>query len=222
MDGIKLAAVVFDLDGLIVNSEDVYERVDMEVLRRRGQAFEPALREKMMGRTAAQSVQIMIDHHALMESVESLDAERTVLFDELIIESVASMPGFLPLLAALDAANIPAAIATSGTRTYATKVLDRLAISDRFCFVLTAEDIRHGKPAPDVYLLAAKRLNLRPEQVFVLEDSGNGCAAGVAAGAFTVAVPNRHTAGHDFTGARFIAETLADRRIYEALRIATR
>jgi HAD superfamily hydrolase (TIGR01509 family) len=222
MDKTDLAAVVFDLDGLIVNSEDVYERVDMEVLRRRGQAFAPTLREKMMGRPAAQSVQIMIDHHALVESVEVLDAERSVLFDELIIESVATMPGFLPLLEALHAAEIPAAIATSGTRAYATKVLARLGIADRFRFVLTAEDIQHGKPAPDVYLLAAKRLGLRPEQVLVLEDSGNGCAAGVAADTFTVAVPNRHTAGHDFTGARFIAQTLADGRIYDVLRIDPR
>jgi HAD superfamily hydrolase (TIGR01509 family) len=215
----KLLAVVFDLDGLIVNSEDVYERVDIEVLRRRGQAFAPALREQMMGRPAAESVRIMIEHHALAETVDVLDAERTVLFDQMIIESVGTMPGFIQLLDALDAAGLPAAIATSGTRAYATKVLARLEIASRFRFVLTAEDIRHGKPAPDVYQLAARMLELSPRQTMVLEDSGNGCQAGVAAGAFTVAVPNRHTRGHDFAGARFIADTLADQRIFRALGI---
>jgi pseudouridine-5'-monophosphatase len=219
-DNFDLRAVIFDLDGLIVNSEDVYERVDMEVLRRRGQAFEPALREQMMGRPAAESVRIMIEHHALGESVDVLDAERTVLFDQMIEATVETMPGFLPLLNALETANIPAAIATSGTRSYADKVLARLGITHRFRFVLTAEDIRHGKPAPDVYQLAAKKLDLSPQQTMVLEDSGNGCQAGVAARAFTVAVPNRHTAKHDFSGVRFIADTLADRRIYRALAIA--
>ncbi|HEY4232102.1 MAG TPA: HAD family phosphatase [Lacipirellulaceae bacterium] len=218
-DGVELCAVVFDLDGLIVNSEDVYERVDIEVLRRRGQAFEPALREQMMGRPAAHSVQIMIDHHALTESVADLDAERTVLFDQLIIDYAEHMPGFMPLLDALDAAELPAAIATSGTRSYATKVLNRLGIASRFRFVLTAEDIEHGKPAPDVYQLAARKLEMLPHEVMVLEDSGNGCQAGVAANAFTVAVPNRHTHNHDFSGARFIADTLADRRIFQTLKI---
>jgi pseudouridine 5'-phosphatase len=213
----KLLAVVFDLDGLIVNSEDVYERVDMEVLRRRGQAFAPALREQMMGRPAAESVRIMIEHHDLNETIGELDAERTVLFDQMIIESVGTMPGFTMLLDAIDEAGFPAAIATSGTRAYASKVLARLGIAPRFRFVLTAEDIQYGKPAPDVYQLAARKLELSPGQTMVLEDSGNGCQAGVAAGAFTVAVPNRHTQGHDFTGARFIADTLADRRIYRAL-----
>jgi HAD superfamily hydrolase (TIGR01509 family) len=218
-DRLKLSAVVFDLDGLIVNSEDVYERVDREVLRRRGQAFEPALREQMMGRPAAESVRIMIEHHALAESVDDLDAERTVLFDQMILETAETMPGFLLLLDALDAAELPTAIATSGTRSYATKVLTRLGIAPRFRFVLTAEDIEHGKPAPDVYQLAARKLELSPREVMVLEDSGNGCRAGVAADAFTVAVPNRHTRNHDFSGVRFIADTLADRRIYQALSI---
>ena len=97
----NLRAVVFDLDGTIVNSEDVYEQVDVEVLRRRGQDFAPALREHMIGRPAVDSVRIMIDHHGLDETVEDIDAERTILFDRMIIETVQTMPGFLPLLDAL-------------------------------------------------------------------------------------------------------------------------
>jgi pseudouridine 5'-phosphatase len=159
----------------------------------------------------------MIDHHGLTETVDELDAERTILFDRLIIEAVETMPGFLQLLDALDAKNLPIAIATSGTRAYATKVLGRLGIAHRFRSILAAEDIAIGKPAPDIYQLAAKKLGLRPQQTMVLEDSGNGCRAGVAAEAFTVAVPNRHTRNHDFSGARFVADSLADRRIYQAL-----
>jgi pseudouridine 5'-phosphatase len=218
-DGNDLKAVIFDLDGTIVNSEDVYEQVDIEVLRRRGQAFAPSLREQMIGRPAAESVRIMIEHHDLSESIDELDAERTVLFDEMISESAETMVGFVQLLDALHSAGLPTAIATSGTRSYATKVLARLGIAARFQFVLTAEDVVRGKPAPDVYQLAARKLGFTSPQTMVLEDSGNGCQAGVAAGAFTVAVPNRHTRGHDFRGARFIADTLADRRIFQALGI---
>ena len=85
---------------------------------------------------------------------------------------------------------------------------------------MTAEDIHRGKPAPEIYLLAAQRFDVAPAEMMVLEDSANGCRAGVAAGAFTIAVPNRHTRNHNFTGARFVAETLADPRIPQALHLA--
>jgi beta-phosphoglucomutase-like phosphatase (HAD superfamily) len=68
--------------------------------------------------------------------------------------------------------------------------------------------------------LAAARLQLAPPAMMVLEDSGNGCAAAVAAGAFTVAVPNRHTRQHDFSGARLLADTLSDPRIGELSRLS--
>ncbi len=218
-DSPHLAAVVFDLDGLIVNSEDVYEQADVEVLRRRGKTYNDDLRSQMMGRPTAESLRKMIDWHALEDSVELLDAERSQLRDTLLAASLAPMPGLLDLLAALEAVRIPKAIATSGHRSYAVDVLGRLDLYTRFEFVLTAEDVVHGKPAPDVYRLAAQRLSLAPSQTMVLEDSENGCRAGVAAGAFTVAVPNRHTRDHDFAGVEFVAETLADPRIRHALAV---
>ena len=216
-DSPRLAAVVFDLDGLIVNSEDVYEQADVEVLRRRGKIYDDDLRSQMMGRPTSESLRKMIQWHALEDSVELLDAERSKLRDTLLEASLAPMPGLVDLLAALEAARIPKAIATSGDRAYAADVLGRLDLHARFKFVLTAEDVLHGKPAPDVYQLAAQRLGLTPPQTMVLEDSENGCRAGVAAGAFTVAVPNRHTRGHDFAGVEFVAETLADPRILQTL-----
>jgi HAD superfamily hydrolase (TIGR01509 family) len=127
------------------------------------------------------------------------------------------MPGVDDLLDELQAARIPAAVATSGTRDYVDYILTRLNLKDRFRFILTADDIQHGKPDPEVYLLAAQRLGVLPAEMLVLEDSANGCRAAVAAGAFTVAVPNRHTRDHIFAGARFIADSLADPRIRRVL-----
>jgi HAD superfamily hydrolase (TIGR01509 family) len=216
----KLSAVVFDLDGLIVNSEDVYEQADVEVLRRRGKVYDAELRVLMMGRPTAESLRAMIEWHALDDTVELLDAERSLLRDKLLEHSLESMPGLSELLDALEEAGVPKAIATSGHRSYAAYVLGRLDLHARFEFVLTSEDVVHGKPAPDVYQLAAARLGLAPSQTMVLEDSVNGCRAGIAAGAFTVAVPNRHTRDYDFTGVAFVADTLADPRIRQALGLA--
>jgi pseudouridine 5'-phosphatase len=216
----KLAAVVFDLDGLIVNSEDVYEQADVEVLRRRGKMYDAELRAQMMGRPTAESLRAMIEWHALEDTIERLEAERSLLRDKLLEESIEPMPGLPGLLQRLEAARIPKAIATSGHRSYAAYVLERLDLQARFKFVLTSEDVVHGKPAPDVYQLAASRLGLTTAEIMVLEDSVNGCQAGVAAGAYTVAVPNRHTRGYEFAGVKFVADTLADPRILRALSIA--
>jgi pseudouridine 5'-phosphatase len=221
-DGGNIRAVVFDLDGLIANSEDLYELTVDEILGRRGKPHERALRTRMMGRTVADSFQIMIDYHALTDTLDDILIEVREVLTKHMDTSLAPLPGGQQLFDALDAARIPMAVATSGTRSYATDVLTRLGLYDRFQFILTAEDITHGKPAPDIYLLAAARLQLPPSSIMVLEDSGNGCAAAVAAGAFTVAVPSRHTREHDFTGARFLADTLADARIYESLGLPAR
>jgi HAD superfamily hydrolase (TIGR01509 family) len=131
--------------------------------------------------------------------------------------ALAPMPGVVELLDRLDAAKLPAAVATSALPEYAEFVLTRLDLKRRFQFVLTSADITNGKPDPEVYFLASRRLELPPPEMMVLEDSANGCRAAVAAEAFTVAVPNRHTAKHNFDGVRFIADTLCDPRIRDAL-----
>jgi beta-phosphoglucomutase-like phosphatase (HAD superfamily) len=121
------------------------------------------------------------------------------------------------LLTALAVAAIPAAVATSSTRPYAATVLAQVGYGRRFQFVLTADDVVEGKPAPEVYLAAARQFGVPPAALMVLEDSENGCRAGVAAGAYTVAVPGPHSQHHDFAGVALVAQSLADARIYRAL-----
>jgi pseudouridine 5'-phosphatase len=213
----KIRAVVFDLDGLIANTEDLYEQAGETVLRRRGKTYDADLREKMMGRPVVDAIRIMIHCHALPDQPDDLMCECANVLQGLIATSLAPMPGIIRLLDVLRAAQMPIAVATSATREYADNVLTRLKIKDRFLFVLTAEDIRRGKPDPEIYLLAASQLGLAPSETMVLEDSANGCRAGVAAGAFTVAVPNRHTRNHNLAGTQFIANTVDDPRIRQAL-----
>jgi HAD superfamily hydrolase (TIGR01509 family) len=159
----------------------------------------------------------MKDCHSLPDSVEDLMCECRDVLMALMATSLDTMPGVHQLLDELHAAGIPLAVATSGTREYADDVLTRLGLNQYFQFILTAEDIERGKPDPAVYHLAAERLGIEPGEMLVLEDSGNGCRAAVAAGAFAVAVPNRHTHEHQFNGAQFIADTLADPRIRQTL-----
>jgi pseudouridine-5'-monophosphatase len=214
-----IEAVAFDLDGLIANTEDLYEQAGETVLSRRGKTYDAELRERIMGRPVVDAIQIMIDSHSLPDTVDGLMLECAEVLQQLIATSLAPMPGATSLINDLQAANFPIAIATSATPDYAENVLTRLNFKQRFRFILTAADIQHGKPAPDIYLLAAERFGIAPGHMMVLEDSANGCRAAVAAGAFTIAVPNRHTCNHNFAGARFVADTLNDPRIRKVLRL---
>jgi HAD superfamily hydrolase (TIGR01509 family) len=212
-----LRAVVFDLDGLMVNTEDLYRRAGGEVLRRRGKPYDEALFSAMMGRPPKIALGIMKEWHALQDSVEALGLECGELLVPIIREHLAPMPGLLDLLNALEKGAIPKAIATSSPRVFLTEVLGRFGWQDRFDFLLTCEDVTHGKPNPEIYLAAAARHGRLPGEVLVLEDSQAGCQAAVAAGAFAVAVPSEYSRSHDFSGAAFVANTLADPAIYAAL-----
>src|SRR5690348_5117687 len=168
-------AVVFDLDGILANTEDLYEQAGETVLGRRGKIYDAALRERIMGRPVVDAVRIMIECHSLPDTVDDLMCECGEVLQQLIASSLAPMPGVRRLIDDLSEANIPFAVATSATREYADNVLTRLNLKHRFQFILTAEDIRLGKPHPEIYLLAVARLKLPPSQTMVLEDSANGC-----------------------------------------------
>jgi HAD superfamily hydrolase (TIGR01509 family) len=175
----------------------------------------------MMGRPSRVALAIMIETHGLAETVEELLVETDEIFPAILQARLAPMPGLVELMAALEQHGIAKAIATSSRRLFVEHVLSQFDYLPRFAPILTSEDIDEGKPHPEIYLTAAARLGIEPAQMLVLEDSQNGCRAAVAAGAITVAVPGPHSRRHDFTGAALVAESLADRRIYDLLGLAT-
>jgi HAD superfamily hydrolase (TIGR01509 family) len=210
---------VFDLDGLMFNTEDLYRKVGGEILRRRGKPVEEALFTAMMGRQPKVSLQIMIDWHRLDATVGDLAREAEEIFEPMLDRHLTPMPGLLELLGWLETSGIPKAIATSSPRSFVSGVLSRFDLAPRFSFVLTSEDVVKGKPDPEIYLSAARRFELQPSEILVLEDSHTGCRAAIGAGAYTVAVPGDYSRDHDFTGTKLVANSLSDRRIYEALAI---
>lgn len=212
-------AVVFDLDGLMFNTEELYQFVGAEVLRRRGKSFDAELLNAMMGRPPRIALQLMIDYHKLDATTEQLAAENDEVFADILDTRLELMPGLADLLEALEVAEIPKAIATSSGPKFVHNVLGRFKLAPRFRFILTCDDITDGKPHPEIYLTAANRFGIQPEEMLVLEDSQNGCRSAVAAGAFAVAVPAGHSYSHDFDGAKLVIDTLADPRLYQVLGI---
>lgn len=213
----EIRAVTFDMDGLLVNSEDVYELVGAETLKRRGKPFEQDLRDAMMGRPAPDALKIMIDWHLLPDKLEDLIQESLDIFWQTAQGMLKLMPGVVELLDHVESLGLPKGVATSGGRAYAERMLTTVGIRQRFDFVHTLDDVARGKPSPDVYLLAAKTHGVAPAQMLVFEDSGTGCTAAVASGAYVVATPSPHTQSNKFHGAAFVAQTLQDPRIYGLL-----
>lgn len=210
-------AVVFDLDGLMFNTEDLYDEAGAIILQRRGKEFTAGLKRKMMGLPSRLALQVMIDFHDLDATALELERETDAVFAEILGPRLAPMNGLAELLEALEAASIPKAIATSSRRSFTVKVLGHFDFEPRFEFLLTSEDVLQGKPHPEIYLAAAEQFGLNPAQLLVLEDSENGCRAAVAAGACTIAVPSPHSSDHDFDGVHLVADSLADQRVYDAI-----
>lgn len=212
-----IRGVVFDLDGLMFNTETLYQEVGTELLRRRGREFTEDLIRQMMGRPGGVALQLMIDYHGLKDTVATLEQESDAIFEEILESRLAPMPGLMELLAHLEVRGIPKAVATSSRQAFVERVLGLFDLRSRFAFVLAAEDVTKGKPHPEIYETAAKRLAISPAAMMVLEDSENGCRAAAAAGAFAVAVPDGLSTGHDFSCASLVVERLSDAQVYAAL-----
>ncbi|MHC2070386.1 HAD family hydrolase [Bremerella sp. T1] len=215
----ELNAIVFDMDGTILNTEMLYPKVSTEILRRRGLQLTQPLTDAMMGRPAPVAFQVMIDWHDLADSIEALSAESEEIFADILETSLGLMPGFTELFKSIVEADYPIAVCTSARRDTAIDLLGRFNITPDLQFVIGGDEVEHGKPHPEIYLTAAERLGFTPHQLVVFEDSQTGCKAAIDAGTHAIAVPGDHSRKHAFDGAQFVADTLHDRRIYELLEI---
>ncbi len=212
-----IQAVALDMDGLTLNTEDLYEEVGQELMARRGKLYRDEVRSQMMGLPAPKAYGVLIQAEGLTESWEELQRESDAIFEKILSDRVQPMPGLLALLDQLDRLSLPRCIATSSTASFAKLALGFAGVLSRIDFILTADDVDEGKPAPDIYLLAASRMNTTAERMLVLEDSSIGTRAAVRAGAHVISVPTRHTLGSNFEGAQQVVESLESASIYEAL-----
>lgn len=212
-----IRAVVFDLDGLMFNTEEIFDRTGRELMRRRGGDMTQALRSQMMGRRPHEAFAIMIEMMELTDSVEALMDESQQIFIAELETHLAPMPGLYEVLEAIDRRSLPKAVATSSPRDYMEGILQRFELLERFALTLTAEDVTHGKPHPEIYLQAARRLGVEPAEVLVFEDSEAGTHSAAAAGAVVVSVPHDHSRTHDFSPATHIADSLHEPYVLELI-----
>jgi HAD superfamily hydrolase (TIGR01509 family) len=204
-------AVVFDMDGLLVDSERVFRDSMVEISRRLGRAFPLAVFRSMVGTPGEHGRRIAADYFG--PDVD-IDAWFTAVADHAHAQmdvDLAVKAGAIELLDALDRLALPRAVATSSSHASVRRQLGPLA--RRFDTVVAHGDYARGKPHPDPFLTAAERLGIEPEACLALEDSHNGVRAAHAAGLMTIMVPDLLDATDEMRGLCVaIAETLHDVR----------
>lgn len=206
------------MDGLLFDTERLYWDVGDALLVARGHRYSHELQQRMMGRIGVAAMQQMIDFHGLDDSPESLLAESDRIYGEKLANDITPMPGLDQWISLLRETKTLFGLATSSRRKFVDIILATTDWANDLAFVLTGDDVTNGKPHPEMYLAAADKLNVPPASMLVLEDSGNGCAAAVAACAYTVAIPSPHTKMQSFDGAKLIAKSLADPRLWALLK----
>ena len=183
--------VVFDLDGLLLDSEQVWDAAREELARERGGRWHARAQRDMMGMSSPEWSRYMHDVIGLEEPPEEINAEVVRRLERLYRDNLPVIPGARKAVERL-AERWPLALATSSNRELIDLALDLMGIADRFRAAVSSEEVARGKPAPDVYLEAARRLGVDPTRAAAIEDSHNGIRAAKAAGMRVIAVPNRH------------------------------
>jgi len=206
-----LLGAIFDCDGLLADTETPDYDAWRQIYEEQGLALPIETWAQNIGTAKGQS---QSDWHTPLAAAvgEGYDPEATQArrrdFYQNAIGRLTPMSGVLAVLDALDEAQIPCAVASNSDRGWVDRVLEITGLTSRFQAIATADEVEHPKPAPDVYLLAAKRLGVPPEQCAAFEDSPRGLAAAHAAGMFTVAVPTALTRHFAFEQAHHIVESL--------------
>ena len=199
----NFAAVLFDMDGLLVDTEPLWTTAEVELAERLGATWSDDVKARVMGLRLDSAVPVMLVGLAQVPTPLLVARTRSALLDrmvELFRGDLPARPGALDLLADLRAAGVPVALVSSSYRVLVDAVLGRLGLSSSsgpcaFDVTLAGDEVRQAKPHPEPYLLACARLGVDPTRAVVLEDSPAGLASGTAAGCAVVAVPSMPGAG---------------------------
>jgi HAD superfamily hydrolase (TIGR01509 family) len=213
------AAIVFDNDGLLLDTEEAWTRAETDLFARHGATFTFEHKRDLIGSShtvAAGKLEAMLglpgDGLALMAELHAL------VMDE-ALHDVEPRPGAVELVTALRAAGLPVAVASNSSRDFLDRVLRTAGVADLFAVTVAGDEVEHPKPEPDIYLEACRRLGADPAASVGLEDSPTGAAAAKAAGLYVIGVP--YLAEIEVPQADLLAASLADAAVHQACGLAT-
>ena len=204
-------AVIFDMDGLMVDSEPIRSLAFEEMIRKKGGG--PPRCDgngvvQTIGINVRDNCQRMQEEYRLFGGLDDLVTDHETAYTRLFADHIVPMPGLLRLVTMLEEKNTKKAIASSSSHEHIDMAVNGLWQDSPFEVVVSGTDVERGKPAPDIFLRAAKKLRVVASHCVVLEDAESGIRAAKAAGMKAIAVPTRFTQDHNFSEADLIVPSL--------------
>ena len=205
-------AIIFDMDGVLVDSEPLFLKAINRLMLQENAApiSEEENRDNLIGTTIEETWRRLKKLRGLPRSISEYIEKYEILVEQVLKEELAAQPGVVELIKECQRRGLPKAVASSSLRSWIDLKLHSIGLQDAFEVVLGGDDVTRGKPEPDIYLLAAERLGLPPQECIAIEDLPVGIAAAVSAGTHTIAVRTESTKGLDISRAHSVLDSLKE------------
>lgn len=203
-------AVIFDMDGIMIDSEPLWEKTERILLARRNIDYSPDYRDKIVGLNQRDSGRLLVDTFDLEETVEEIINERISILTSIYEKELELIPALLPLLERLGEEGYGLAVASSSPLRVVSFVLDMFSLRGHFLAVVSGDSVANGKPHPDIYVHTAETLGVTPAECVAIEDSINGLRSAKGAGMYCIAVPDKRLTPAQFKDADVILGSLRE------------
>ena len=201
-------AVIFDLDGVLLDSEPIYLAATNTVLAREGRCLSPEDNARFIGWRYADMLAEIIPRLGLAHPIDYYRAETRRIILDTLSGPLEPPPGAVALLERIDAAGVPRAVGSSSARSWVEMILSALGLRERFPVVVGGDEVAEGKPAPDIFLRCAELLGVEPSRCVVIEDSLNGVLAARRAGMAAIGLRTTATATLTLDGCLAVIDSL--------------
>ena len=207
----RIQAVIFDMDGLMIDSEPFHQKAFDTVLKEYGSGLSIAENNSLyVGIGDIAAAEDMVKRKQLPISKEELIQKKQTVYMQYLQSDIIAQDGLIELLIELKQLKFKTAVASGSTLDEIQAIVKHLKIDEHFDFLCSSSQVPKGKPAPDIFLYAASKLGVDPTKCVVLEDAPSGLCAGKAANMHVIIVPSRETIGKDFTGADVVLNSLKE------------
>ena len=204
-------AFIFDMDGVIIDSEPIHFEIDIKTMKHFGVKISNEELEKYVGMTNPEMWELIKSEYSIIESIDEIISyqleNKIKVLQGLDIEPI---EGIKELLIKLKDEDIPIAVASSSPRKFIEEVLIKFNLIDYFQYIVSGEEVVKGKPSPDIYIEAAKQLGVDTKHCVVIEDSRNGVTAAKKAGMKCIGYKNINSGNQDLSQADMIIESIKE------------